>query len=184
MIVETQKLTRAAVMIALATTLSFFKIIELGNGGSITMGSMVPIILVSFIFHPKDALLTSFVYALIQMLIQGISTPPVENFLYYFLVIALDYIFAFTVLGLGGTMYKWVKNKTVKVMLGTITVVFLRFLCHFLSGILIWKVYAPSGQSVFLYSLFYNGSYMAGELIITVLAVSLISATKYVKNLI
>ena len=184
MIIETKKLTRAAVMIALGTTLSFFKVYNLGNGGSVTMGSMVPVILISFVFNTKEALLTSFVYSLLQMLVQGISTPPVENFLYYFLVIILDYVLAFSVLGLGGTLFGWVKNKSLRMISGTVVVVFLRFICHFMSGVFIWKTYAPEGQSVFLYSLLYNGSYMSGELIITVAVISLLSATNYIKKLI
>ena len=43
---KTFNLTRAAVMIALSSALSFFKIIELANGGSVTLGSMVPVILI------------------------------------------------------------------------------------------------------------------------------------------
>ena len=78
----------------------------------------------------------------------------------------LDYVVAYTVLGLGKTFSAFIKNKTAKLITGTFVVVFLRFVCHFLSGILIWNVYAPEGQSAFLYSLIYNGSYMGIELII------------------
>ena len=177
-------LTRASVMIALAAALSFFKVFELGNGGSVTLGSMVPIILISFILDFKWGILTAFVYSLLQMLLQGIAAPPVESFVWYFLVICLDYIFAFTVLGLAGGITRTIKNINVKVITGTVFVVTLRFLCHLLSGIIIWGVYAPEGQSVFVYSLIYNGSYMLGELIITMTIMILISNIKYFKNMI
>ncbi len=176
-------LTRASVMIALATALSFFKVFELGNGGSVTLGSMVPIILVSFILDFKWGILTSFVYSLIQMLLQGVAAPPVENFLWYFLVVTLDYIIAFTVLGFAGGITRKINNINVKVITGTVLVVILRFLCHLLSGIIIWGVYAPEGQSVFVYSLLYNGSYMLGELIITVTIMMLISNIKFFKSM-
>lgn len=179
---KTINLTRAAIMVALACALSFFKIIELANGGSITLGSMVPIILISYILNSKWALFTSFVYALLQMLLQGIATPPTQNFIYYLLVIMLDYVIAFTVLGLAGPITRKIKNVSLKVILGTVSVVVLRFICHLLSGILIWGVYAPEGQSVFLYSFIYNGSYMLGELIITVVIMALISNVKFFKN--
>ena len=118
------------------------------------------------------------------MLIGGIAAPPTQNFYYYFLVIMLDYVMAYTVLGLGKTFSAFIKNKTAKLITGTFVVVFLRFVCHFLSGILIWNVYAPEGQSAFLYSLIYNGSYMGIELIITVVIITVISKITYFKNII
>ena len=177
-------LTRASVMIALAVALSFFKLFELGNGGSVTLGSMVPIILASFILDFKFGFLTSFVYAILQMLLQGVAAPPVESFSWYLLVIMLDYILAFTVLGLAGVITVKIKNKNLKVITGTFVVVGLRFLCHLLSGIIIWGVYAPEGQSIFVYSLLYNGSYMLGELIVTLAIMTLISNITYFKNMI
>ena len=38
--------------------------------------------------------------------------------------------------------------------------VLIRFVCSFLSGWIIWGVYAPEGQAPWLYSLVYNGGYM------------------------
>jgi len=100
------------------------------------------------------------------------------------LVILLDYVLAFSVLGMAGTISSFIKNKCFKVIFGTTMVIFLRFVCHFLSGIIIWDVYAPEGQSVFLYSLLYNGSYMLIEFIITLTVMFLISNLTYFKNLI
>jgi thiamine transporter len=34
------------------------------------------------------------------------------------------------------------------------------FFSHFVSGIVIWRTFAPEGQTPFVYSLLYNGSYM------------------------
>ncbi|MBE7020272.1 MAG: energy-coupled thiamine transporter ThiT [Ruminococcaceae bacterium] len=177
-------ITRSAVMIALAATLSFFKILEFGNGGSVTMGSMVPVILVSFMLEFKWGVITSFVYSLLQMLLQGIAAPPVESFFWYFLVILLDYILAFTVLGFAGYITSGIRNKRIRIIFGTVTVVLMRFICHLLSGIIIWGVYAPEGQSVLVYSLLYNGSYMLGELIVTVIVMLFISNIKYFDNMI
>lgn len=179
---KTRTMTRAAIMIALATTLSFFKVMDLPTGGSITLGSMIPIILISYMMDFKGAILTSFVYSLLQMMLQGIATPPTENFIWYMLVILLDYVIAYTVLGLAGALTRKISNITIKVISGSVIVLILRFICHFISGILIWGVYAPEGQSVYLYSLLYNGSYMLGELIITVIIMSLIANTSFIKK--
>lgn len=177
-------LTRASVMVALSVALSFFKIIELPNGGSVTFGSMVPVILISFILDKKWGILSGLIYSLIQMLLQGIAAPPTQNFLFYMLVILLDYVIAFTVLGMAGIVSSPVREKTAKVIFGTTVVVVLRFICHLLSGVIIWGVYAPEGQNVWLYSFLYNGSYMGIELVITVAIMSVISKINYFKDLI
>ena len=178
----TTQLTRTGIMIALACALSFFKVIELANGGSVTLGSMVPIILISYTLDFKKAILTSFCYSLTQMLFTGIAVPPTENFFYYMLVIMLDYVIAFSVLGLAGPVTRKIKNTVIKVISGSVIAVALRILFHFLSGILIWGVYAPEGQSVYIYSLVYNASYMIPELVLTVLIMILLSKTRFFKK--
>ena len=92
---KTKKITICAMMVALATVLAWisnalpFKWLQ---GGSITLASMVPIIVASVITGPKWGLLSSVVYALIQMLMGGVAAPPVQDFFSYLLVIMLDYI--------------------------------------------------------------------------------------------
>ena len=58
----------------------------------------------------------------------------------------------------------------------------LRYICHIMSGILIWGVYAPEGQSVLAYSLVYNGTYMVPEIIITTIVLAIISTNVKNKN--
>ena len=174
---KTKKITVCAMMVALATVLAWisnmlpFKWLQ---GGSITLASMVPIVVVSVITGPKWGLLSSFVYALLQMLIGGIAAPPVQDFLSYLLVIMLDYVIAFGVLGLAGLFFNIFRKKDFAIPLSAFLVTFLRFLCHLLSGIIIWGVYAPEGQSVFVYSLIYNGGYMLPEIIITTIVSALL----------
>jgi thiamine transporter len=83
--------------------------------------------------------------------------------------VLLDYVLAFTVLGTAAFFGKPLKDRRAAAALGASSVVFLRFLCSFISGIVIWGSYAPAGTPVWLYSLTYNGSYMLPELIITAL---------------
>lgn len=63
-------LVEGAVMVALATVLSFVKIVHLPWGGSITLLSMLPIIVFSIKRGVANGLAASFVFALIQF-IQG-----------------------------------------------------------------------------------------------------------------
>ena len=58
-------------------------------------------------------------------------------------------------------------NKLVGYTVGALAVTFIRFLCSFLSGVLIWGSSAPEGQPVWLYSLTYNGGYMIPNMILT-----------------
>ena len=79
----------------------------------------------------------------------------------------LDYVIAFTVLGAADLFTKPFSNKLVGYTVGALAVTFIRFLCSFLSGVLIWGSYAPEGQPVWLYSLTYNGGYMIPNMILT-----------------
>lgn len=174
---KTKKLVRGAVAVALATILSMITIYKLPNGGSVTAASMVPIIYYAYLYGAKWGMLTSMAYALIQM-IMGFYPPPTPNLGYFALVILLDYVIAFGVMGLSGVFGKPFGKLGLPV--GGAIAVALRFVCHFLSGILIWAPYAPEGMPVWLYSLTYNGSYMGLELIITVVVTALL--TKFVKT--
>ena len=100
--------------------------------------------------------------------------------------ILLDYILAFTVLGLGGMFRGHIKNDAVAFTLGSFVAMMLRYFCSFLSGWLLWSAlneatymqeviatYIPglanvSGTTLaVVYSLVYNGVYMIPEIILT-----------------
>lgn len=180
---KTKKLTLCAVMVALATVLALVsKIIPAPwlQGGSITIASMVPIIVVSIVAGTKWGVLSAFVYSLIQMM-TGFYPPPTQTLLYFILVVVLDYVAAFGVLGLAGFFCDMLGRKNWAVPVSGAIVALGRYICHIISGILIWGVYAEEGQSVLAYSLIYNGSYMVPEIIIT--AVALVALTPVIKRL-
>ena len=91
----------------------------------------------------------------------------------------LDYLLAFTALGLAYAFAKPFGNRLVGVAVGTFGVCFLRFICSFLSGWLLWGSYKDSydwavNLPVWLYSLIYNGTYMLPETILTVVGAVLL----------
>ena len=156
---RTRTLVECALMIAVGTVLAQIKIFEMPFGGSVTLVSMLPFILVSFRHGVKWGLATGFVNSLLQMLL-GFYAPPAGT------------VAAFTLLGLAGVIAKPFKNHLLGVAAGTAAVCVIRFLCSFLSGALLWGSYQESyewarGMSVWLYSFIYNGSYMLPELLIT-----------------
>ena len=65
------------------------------------------------------------------------------------------------------------QNRLVGVAVGTAVVCFIRFMCSFLSGVLIWGNLSD-GLPAWTYSLTYNGSYMLPETILTTVAAVLI----------
>ena len=168
---KTKKLTVSALMLALSTVLSFCVIYRLPSGGAVTAASMAPIIILSLMYGTKWGVFSALVYAVLQGVV-GFYPPPVQNFVSFLIVILFDYVFAFGCLGLAHFFAGLTKKYSA--IFASVAVVFLRFLCHLVSGIAIWSVYAPEGQSPFLYSLIYNGSYMLPELIITAVVTGII----------
>lgn len=177
---KTKKLSLAGILIALATVLSFVKLFDMPNGGSVTAGSMVPILLFSMMADFKWGVIQATVYGIIQMMI-GWYAPPAGTVFSFVAVVLLDYIVAFGVLGLSGAISRKLGDKPWSVMAASFIVLFLRFLCHFATGILIWNSYAPEGQPVWLYSLLYNGGYMLFETIISMMLIILIKPRLKIK---
>ena len=172
---RTLTLVECALMIAMSVVLCLFPIYKFPQGGSVTLASMAPLILVSYRHGIKWGLGAAFIYSLLQMILPpGFYPPPAQTFFAFVGVVLLDYIVAFTVLGVASFFGKPFKNKVLGAAFGTVVVTVVRLVCHFLSGILIWSSYAPEGTPVWLYSLGYNGTYMLWEIIITTAAVTIL----------
>jgi thiamine transporter len=170
---KTLTLVECALLIAMSVVLSLIKIYEFPQGGSVTLASMAPVVLVSYRHGLKWGLGAAFVYSLIQMLLPpGFYPPPAKTFVAFAAVVLLDYVIAYTVLGTAALFGKPFKNKVLSGAVGAAVVTVLRLVCHFFSGILVWASFAPAGTPVWLYSLTYNGTYMLWEIIITAAAVA------------
>lgn len=170
----TKKLTTSAMLVALSVVLSLVTVFKAPYGGTVTAASMVPVIVTGLIYRSKWGLLTALVYAVLQMILGGIVPPPVPSLWMYLLVILLDYVLAYTCLGLSGYFFELLKGHRYAIPCSGAIVMTIRFVCHFFSGILIWGVYAPEGTSVWIYSLLYNGAYMLPEIIISTLVLCLL----------
>lgn len=174
---KTRRLTETAIMLALAVALSYVDIVELPMGGSISLFSQVPIIVIGYRYGSKWGLTTGVVYGILEMLLRGLGNfAYVKGIVAYLILILADYVLAFMSLGLGGGLFKKaIKNQTVALGLGAFVASALRFVCHFISGVTIWGEYADGWKSVWAYSASYNGSYMAAEAAISVVGVVLLS---------
>ena len=179
------KLTECAVMLALSIALSFVKVWEMPMGGSVTLLSMLPVMLISVKYGIKGGLPIAFLNALFQ-LVMGVASGNV--FVYcttavmVVVCVLFDYLLPFSVLGCAAMFRKPAaglrpKNRKAAdalLLAGFVIVIVCRFLCHFVTGFSIWGQWAPEGQSKFIYSLLYNGQYMLPECIFTVIGAAVL----------
>lgn len=172
---RTRTLVEGAMLIALATILSYLKFYDLPQGGSITL-EMLPLILMAFRHGTKWGVFTGLVHGMLQMMIGFHNVMYCNTLLAQVGCILLDYLVAFSVLGLAPAFRKMAKDKQqAGLILGTACAGLLRFLCSFLSGWLLWGSYAPEGKSAIVYSLLYNGSYMIPDIVIHVIIIVILA---------
>ena len=182
-------LTECAVMLALAFALSCAKLFEMPMGGSVTVASMLPIMLISIKYGVKTGLATSFVYSITQLMQAFASAnvfPYCESGTTLVLCILFDYLVPFTVLGLAGLCHKLsiTKNVELNVYIGIVSSVILRFLCHFTTGVAIWGQWAPEGMGKYLYSLLYNGGFLSVDFVICIVCAILIFRKEELRRLV
>lgn len=163
-------LVEAGVMIALAFILSKIKIYQAPQGGSITAGSMIPIILFSLRWGVGPGVLAGVAFGLLKMAfgVYFFSVPQV----------ILEYPVAFGLLGLSG-LFANAKNKEgmayyTGITLATLIAIGGRFLCHFAAGMIFFKEFIPEGMHPVLYSLGYQASYLVPEFVISAIILSLV----------
>ena len=160
------RLTTSAVMIALATVLSLITVVKMPLGGSLTPLSMLPICILSVKYGNRWGFCCSFLYALVQLFLDlgsvlswGLTKTAVVA------CILIDYIAAFTVLGIAGIFRE---KGTWGILGGIALAIALRYTCHVISGGTVFSIWCE-WDSAWVYSLCYNGAYLLPEGILTLL---------------
>ena len=151
-------LCEGAVLLALAIVMNWLsKVVfaNMPNGGSVSL-AMFPILLYAHRWGVGRGVLVGFAYGTLDMLLDGGYAWGGQSIL-------LDYLLAYSALGLGGLF----RGKAWGIFPGTVLGCAGRFAVHYLSGVTIYRITMPTqipGIGVFdsaeLYSLVYNGSYM------------------------
>lgn len=155
--VDTKMMVTGALCISLAFILSFIKLVDLPQGGSLTLASGLPIILFAYLYGPKHGLTVAFAYSLLQLL-QGVYSVGLIQFL-------LDYPLAFTAFGLAGFYRK-------NMIPGIVTGYLVRLMCHVISGVVFFGHYAlDMGFDPVPYSIAYNALFLIPEMIMCIIIV-------------
>lgn len=136
-------LVYASICIAMSFILSYLKLYHFPQGGSVTLASMLPLMIFSYMFGTSRGIMAGLVYSILQ-LIQ-------DMYVVHWAQLLFDYPFAFAAIGFAGLAKK---NLSIGVLIGG----FGRFFFHFISGAIFFGSYAPAGQNPFIYSFIINGS--------------------------
>lgn len=170
-------LTECGIMIALSTVLSIFNFPVMPYGGSITLASMLPIIIVSYRYGVLIGSGSALATSAIQMLL------GLKNFTFFtswqsiVTLAVFDYLLAFTVFGLVGLFRGRIKNQSVAMAVGALSASVLRYACHVISGATIWAGLSIPTEAALVYSFSYNATYMIPETVVLVLAAAYIGAS-------
>jgi len=135
------------------------RIYHFPQGGSVTLGAMIPLLLISFRYGAGVGALAGFIFGLINLLQDPFILHPIQ--------VLFDYPLPFMAIGLAGIFQR-------KIFLSTLLAFCGRFLCHFISGVVFFASYAPEGMSPIIYSITANATYLVPELIITCLILKIL----------
>ncbi len=174
-----RKLVESALLIAIATVLSLLKI-DLPFGGGVTIVSMLPLVLCSHRWGWKWGVVTAFVYSILQLILGMDNVGYATSFVMALGVVFLDYVIAYTFIGLSGVFDRIMGKGRWAVFTGILVTFLLRFACHLITGAWIWGEWMPEEfmnlpmTSPWLYSFLYNGWYMLAEIVLTEIVAMLI----------
>jgi thiamine transporter len=160
-----------AVFVALAFVIELlFSVIPgMQQGGRISI-SLLPIIVIAWRRGVFPGVIAGLVFAWLNSMLDGFNQGWFITFESFVISMLLDYVLAFALVGFAGLVR--VKGTDNIVFFGIAIFIgyFIRFSMHFISGIVVFGIYAPDGQSPWIYSLIYNGTYMLPSLVLALIA--------------
>ncbi|MDS0525331.1 energy-coupled thiamine transporter ThiT [Clostridium sp. SHJSY1] len=161
-------MSRIGIALALACVLQVFRIYHFPAGGSVTLGGMVPILLIAFIYGPEIGMLTGFLYGLLNLFLDPYFVHPVQ--------ILFDYPLPSLAIGLAG----YFRSKPI---LGTAIAFVAKFICHFISGVVFFSSDALSaGMHPWIYSLVVNAPMVTADAVICIALIAFLPFATLLKQ--
>ena len=143
-----------ALAMVLAMVCALIPFLNLPFGGGFTVASMLPIVIISYMYGMKWGFFSAAIYSVIQVVMDlylgkgstliALFMPNSEDYMGIGAAIAIliiDYLVAYTLLGFGGAFRK-MKNKTLALTLGVVLALSLRYLAHIVSGYIFYGAWA------------------------------------------
>ncbi len=149
--VTTKILVNVSIMLALATVLHFLRLYHFPQGGSVTLGAMIPLLMISFRYGAGIGTLAGFTFGLLKILQDPFIVHPIQ--------VLFDYPLPYMATGLAGFFPR-------RMFAGIFATFAGRFICHFVSGVIFFASYAPEGMSPIIYSLTTNAALLVPEMLI------------------
>ena len=144
-----------ALAMVLAMVCALIPFLNLPFGGGFTVASMLPIVIISYMYGMKWGFFSAAIYSVIQIVmdlylgkgstIMALFMPNSEDFMGFGAAIAIliiDYLVAYTLLGFGGAFRKVIKNKALALTLGVVLALSLRYIAHIVSGYIFYGAWA------------------------------------------
>ncbi len=165
----------AGVCIAMSFALSYIKLWEMPQGGSVTFVSLLPLMIFSYIYGVKKGVMAGFVYGILQAIQDPYIIHPAQ--------FLLDYPIAFALIGFAGLFagVRALKLPQIRFTLGAIVAAVLRFVSHVLSGVFAFQAYAES-TNVWVYSTAYNSFVFVDMALVIVAGIFVFSSPSFVKK--
>lgn len=166
-------IAEGAIMVAMSTVLSFLSLRLWPQGGSIDL-VMIPIIVFALRRGVGWGLGAGLIYGMIDCIVSG-------GVAYGWQSIILDYAVAYAMVGLAGLLPK---KPVAAVVLASAA----RLLVHVISGVVIWGQWMPPDflgmkmTNVWFYSVLYNGTFMAGNMVLAIIVVAIVARNTKLLN--
>ncbi len=160
----TRMLVNIALMLAMTIILHQLRLYRMPQGGSITCGSMVPLLLISYKYGLWPGCLAGFVYGIFNIMLDPYLLHPIQ--------VLFDYPLPYMALALGAL---WPDRR----YLSTALAFLVRFACHIISGVVFFASYAPAGTSPLVYSLIFNATYLVPECLICFLLLRILPINRF-----
>ena len=177
---DSKSISYAAICIAMSFALSYLSIFKLPQGGSVTIASLLPLMIYSYMFGVKKGIFAGFVYGILQAVQDPWIVHPAQ--------FLLDYPVAFACIGVSGVFSKTKQLERlpqVQIALGAILASVLRYACHLFSGVFAFSEYAFTADGLpmnpWIYSLGYNSFVFADIAIVIAAAILVFSSRSFMR---